>query len=844
MSSDNRVRVLFEAVMDNFRTNVDRGIREVLEIGNAGERAGERSRQGFNRASQGLENMNGLANKFKDTLKTIVKIYIGKKFIDLGKTFVTEFGKTKTALGEMASLGYDNAESLEYLRQKAIEFSSTWSGTTREEFIQSAYDIKSGIATLTDEGVADFTELAALTGKATKATANEMTTLFAQGYGIYRDLYNSDFDFGEKFSAGIAKSVQRFRTQGSEMSGYLTTLGANAKNAGKELDEILSVGGLLQQTNSGSEAATMYQSFLNNAMQASKKLKISFVDQNNQLLSTAEIIEKIKGKYGNVLDAVEKNELSKAFGRIEATKFIDLLYNKTEELKDAQNEVNKSINDGVEATKKMAETMNSGPLEKINIFKQRVANAMEKIGEKMAPAIDQAMDKLFEAMDKAENDGTFDNLAQNIADLYNNLINKGIELLNHIDDISATISNFTGFISDHLDTILFAAEAWMIFKFAMTAGKIIEAVSVGVHLLTLAITGQTIATEGATIAQRLLNIAIASNPIGAIITVIGILILALYKLNKHTGIVKKAFIVFINVVKGAFLIFVYVYAWGMNYVIQLMYNFISLIPGMGEKFKRVSEMSKKSLEEIRKELKKTKDAIVDVNNTPIDIKNNKKSKEETELEKEQKKLKAEMDKLKNLDDKQIKKLMDSESGASSNGNSNTIEKVIRKITDKYSDKVDLYESRAELANSKDDDAGVKFNKEKMIEALKQTASELLRLENRSSGKDKNIVESARNRVLTKIAKITEDIKGGINKMVGEFNKPSELKALTKYDYAINNAKNTLSKTAIVAPNLTMYLTLEDTGEKGREKIQREVMPLLDIFNNTSETALKTITRNG
>ena len=41
-------------------------------------------------------------------------------------------------------------------------------------------------SSLSDEGVAEFTALAALTAKATKSTASEMTSLFATGYGIYK----------------------------------------------------------------------------------------------------------------------------------------------------------------------------------------------------------------------------------------------------------------------------------------------------------------------------------------------------------------------------------------------------------------------------------------------------------------------------------------------------------------------------------------------------------------------------------------------------------------------------------------------------------------------------------
>ena len=96
------------------------------------------------------------------------------------------------------------------MENAAKSFSDTWAGTSKSDFITAAYDIKSGIASLTDEGVAQFTELAALTGKATKSTTEEMGSLFATGYGIYKGFYDdmSDLEFGEMFSAGIATAVK------------------------------------------------------------------------------------------------------------------------------------------------------------------------------------------------------------------------------------------------------------------------------------------------------------------------------------------------------------------------------------------------------------------------------------------------------------------------------------------------------------------------------------------------------------------------------------------------------------------------------------------------------------
>lgn len=125
--------------------------------------------------------------------------------------------ETRRAIGELSSLGVRDLGAVE---NAARSFSDQWAGTTKSDFISAAYDIKSGIASLSDEGVAEFTALAGLTAKATKSSIAEMTSLFATGYGIYKNYYSdlSDMEFGEMFSAGIAQSVKQFKTTGSGMA--------------------------------------------------------------------------------------------------------------------------------------------------------------------------------------------------------------------------------------------------------------------------------------------------------------------------------------------------------------------------------------------------------------------------------------------------------------------------------------------------------------------------------------------------------------------------------------------------------------------------------------------------
>lgn len=318
---------------------------------------------------------------------------VGGAITGLCMKTVTATFDTQNALGELSSLGVKDLKAVE---NAAKSFSDTWAGTSKSDFITAAYDIKSGIASLTDEGVAQFTELAALTGKATKSTTEEMGSLFATGYGIYKGFYDdmSDLEFGEMFSAGIATAVKNYKTSGSEMASAISALGATATNANVPLEEQLAIMGQLQTTMSGSEAATKYKSFLNQASSAGEKLGLTFLDTNNQLKSMPEILTELKGKYGDTIDAVEKRELKEAFGTDEAVALIDLLYNNVETLDSGIQDLQGSMKSGITVTEEMAEAINNTPEQKFQVLKQQIHNNVEELGNGLLPAVNNTMDKV------------------------------------------------------------------------------------------------------------------------------------------------------------------------------------------------------------------------------------------------------------------------------------------------------------------------------------------------------------------------------------------------------------------------------------------------------------------
>jgi TP901 family phage tail tape measure protein len=308
---------------------------------------------------------------------------------------------SKKALGELSSLGIKDLGALD---KAARSFSDTWAGTTKADFITAAYDIKSGINSLTDVGVAQYTTLAGETAKGTKSSIAEMTSLFATGYGIYKDAYSkmSDLEFGEMFSAGISTAVQKFKTTGSGMSESIKTLGASATSAKVPLEEQLSILGMLQATMGGSEAGTKYKAFLRTAAQGGKELGLSFVDANNQLLSMPEILNKLRGKFGDTMDAAEKMKLQSAFGDAEAVSLIDQMYSKTGALQGNIVGMYSALGKGTGVTKEMANAINNTDPDKYQLLQQRLDNVKASLGNTLLPTINSGIGKIEEMLTKVD----------------------------------------------------------------------------------------------------------------------------------------------------------------------------------------------------------------------------------------------------------------------------------------------------------------------------------------------------------------------------------------------------------------------------------------------------------
>ena len=377
----------------SLQRRTDRYNRELEEQ----QRQIERTQSAQERLNRLQERSSELKSKLMgDTAKLGGAVFAVKKLSDA-------YADVASAKGEIASLGID-ADGQNIIAEKAREYSNQWAGTTAAEFISASYDIKSGISSLGNEAVGEFTKIAALTGGATKSSTAQMTSLFASGYAIYRKQFEGfaktyindweqlsaeekDIKFGEMFSSGISSSVQAFKTDGSKVSQAMSTLGDTATAAGASMAEQFSILGILSASKEGGEAATKYKRFIEKAVKAGQNLDLDFLDAENNLLPTVEILKKIRDEFGE-LNGVEKDTLTDAFGSTEAKDFVEAFLPKIAELEESVGSMQTSLQGGMAVTNKMANDMLvGGPHEALGRMGNQFNNLAVKVGEIFAPAV-------------------------------------------------------------------------------------------------------------------------------------------------------------------------------------------------------------------------------------------------------------------------------------------------------------------------------------------------------------------------------------------------------------------------------------------------------------------------
>lgn len=428
------------------------------------------------------------------------------------------------ARGELATLG---VRDLEVITRRAQEMQMTLVGVTSDAFVRASYDIKSGISSLTDEGVADMTAAAMWTAKATRGIPEQMTSLFATSYGIFKDQYAimSDANFGNMFGAALSASVQQFKTDGAAMQMAIESAGAGAVNLGMKMTEQLALLGMMQQTMQAGEAGTALRAFATNAAKAHEgfadlanesgnPIRVRILDENGGLRAMPDILTDLQSRYGETLDAFEAAEIKAAFGTDEAMKMINALYGQEAAVSANAEALEEAAAQGAEFTEEMARAADIGNrLSGMDMLTQKMDVVRQMIGERLLPVIDRIVPYLDVMIAS-----TFD------------WIDANPELVTQIGMVVAGLGAFLAIVAPILIGTSMMVSGWATIAYGATR--------LGLALLSLprgllALLNPMKLVRGALFALR---VAVISTGIGAI--VVGIAMAGLWIYKNWSGLAK------------------------------------------------------------------------------------------------------------------------------------------------------------------------------------------------------------------------------------------------------------------------------------------------------------------
>lgn len=324
-------------------------------------------------AVQGLEYIISLTDQLSAPLKGVMKSIddLGKRGADAMKNIgigvagivgtgvalksaldpAIEFSR---ALNEVKAAGI-GASGLEKVEKFALDFSSSF-GIASNEVVNSVNEIARAIDGLTDDELISFSKGSNILAKATGSSVKEMGSYISQLYGIFGEQAAAmgKSQWVEMISAQATVTANKFKSSGESLMQAFTNLGSLAKDQGVQSAEQFAVIGNLQNVFEGGLAGTKYVAFLSGVVKAQKKLGLSFLDSQGKMLPIIDILEKIKGKYGDLEGNTKAlEELRNAFGTKEAAQVISNLLPKIDSLKGDIAEISKmkSLDDAVKISK-------------------------------------------------------------------------------------------------------------------------------------------------------------------------------------------------------------------------------------------------------------------------------------------------------------------------------------------------------------------------------------------------------------------------------------------------------------------------------------------------------------
>ena len=323
---------------------------------------------------------------------------IGRGALRLATAPIERMRQVERSRGELASLGMSRAD-VDAVVRRGRNLSRNIAGTSTAGFTSAAYDVRSGISSLDATGVADITELAALTARATRADLGQMTNLFATGFGqfkgaLFEDL--SDREFGATFSAQLSKAVEQFKTDGAKMQQAIQSMGSGLAESGVSMALQFASLGALQQKMTAGEAGTTMAALERSAAQAQARfaaagLGVRTLDEAGNMLAPDQLLQQMQREFGGQYTTQIGAQIQQAFGSEEAVKFFKALWGQGESLKANAAALEEAATQGERYTRAMAARRDDNADARLEKLQQRWDVIQERLGARLIPVLERAI---------------------------------------------------------------------------------------------------------------------------------------------------------------------------------------------------------------------------------------------------------------------------------------------------------------------------------------------------------------------------------------------------------------------------------------------------------------------
>lgn len=387
-----------------------------------------------------------------------------------------------------------------------------------------------------------------------------------------------------------AGATKEYRTNMGKLEAGFTTSGLKAEQAADTYKKLFSV---VADEGKATEATAMIGQLANSQEDLNKWVNISTgvyatfgeslpIENLAEAAMEASINGKITSGLADALNWAKINEYDFKVA-LEACA--------TEQ--ERQTLITETLNDVYTEASEKYQQLNGDVIES-NKAQVELTDTMAKFGKKAEPiitTIKEGFAKILEEVLKLAEDVDFDAISKKIEDGFSYFT----------DTIIPAIVDGFQWIMDNKDTLIAGIGA-------IGAGMVAWNVVSIVQGLVGAIKAWTVATEGLTVAQKLMNLAMKANPIGIIVTLITGLITAIVLLWKNNDDFRNAVIEIWNKIKESIATAIGAVKTAIDKMVEW---FKGLPKKIGEAFDKVKEIGKNLVEGIWNGIKDAKKWILD-----------------------------------------------------------------------------------------------------------------------------------------------------------------------------------------------------------------------------------------